>query len=458
MQIVIATILGWGLASYGLGWSHAAGLLFGLALSTASTVVLLRALEDRLLLDSGEGRIAVGWLIVEDIAMVVALVMVPALAAALTVSGAGASQLGDLITTMGITLGKIGLFVALMLVVGKRLIPWALDRVSETGSRELFTLFVLAVSLGIAFGSAALFEVSFALGAFFAGLILNETELGHKAAEGTLPLRDAFAVLFFVSVGMLFDPKILLLHPLAVAATLLIIVLGKSFTAWLIVMLFGHPRKTALIIAASLAQIGEFAFMLAQLGVTLHLLPVEGRDVILAGAILSIMINPLLFAVLNRRRFQAGSAGLPLVLPVSAKDHVILVGHGRVGQIVRAALRQADRSVVVIENDAAIVSRLRVEGVPAIHGQASSEGVLESANITEARLLISAIPNVFEAGQAITRAHLLNASLPIVARAHSDGEVEHLKQHGAHTVIMGEREIAQRMIEYAFQRPKTSVS
>src|SRR5215217_1375699 len=448
-QIGIATILGWALARYGLGWSDSAGLIFGLTLSTASTVVLLRSLEDRHLLDSEEGRIAIGWLIVEDIAMVVALVVVPVLTTALTGPVTQSSHLGGLLMAVAVTMGKIGIFIALMLIVGKRLIPWALDRVSETGSRELFTLSVLAISLGIAFGSAALFGVSFALGAFFAGLVLNESELGHKAAEGTLPLRDAFAVLFFVSVGMLFDPHILLQQPLAVAATLFIIVVGKSFTAWLIVLLFGYPRKTALTISASLAQIGEFAFMLAQLGVTLGLLSLEGRDVILAGAILSIVVNPILFTALSRVKPRVPNPAPVLEQPFSAKDHVIIVGHGRVGHLISAALREEHRSLVVIENDAHIVATLHAEGVPAILGQASATGVLEWADVARARLLISAIPNVFEAGQAIKRARSMNPALSIVARAHSDAEEAHLKQHGADLVIMGEREIARRMIDYA---------
>lgn len=449
-QILMATALGWGLAHYGLGWSHGTGLIFGLALSTASTVVLLRALEDHNLLNSEEGRIAVGWLVVEDIAMVVALIVIPALAEVLNGTGASFSEPAKLLIEVGRMLAKIALFIASMLIIGKRLIPWALDRVSETGSRELFTLAVLTIALGIAFGSALLFDVSFALGAFFAGLVLNESELGYKAAEGTLPLRDAFAVLFFVSVGMLLDPSTLLRHPVAVAATLLIIVIGKSSIAWVIVLLFGHSRSIAQTISASLAQIGEFAFMLAQLGVTSELLSLEGRDIILAGAILSIMLNPLLFSALERLRHKTPS-GLLAARTLAVKDHVILVGHGRVGQIVGAALRRADRAVVVIENDPAIIARLQAEGVPAILGQGSAPGVLEAADVAHAQMLISAIPNVFEAGQAITRARQMNPALPIVARAHSDVEVEHLKRHGAQTVIMGEREIAKRMIENAVQ-------
>jgi CPA2 family monovalent cation:H+ antiporter-2 len=449
-QILIATALGWGLARYGLGWSHGTGVIFGLALSTASTVVLLRALEDHNLLDSEEGRIAVGWLIVEDIAMVVALIVIPALAEVLNGSQASFSQPAEVLIAVGRMSAKIALFIALMLIIGRRVIPWALDRVSETGSRELFTLAVLTIALGIAFGSAALFDVSFALGAFFAGLVLNESELGYKAAEGTLPLRDAFAVLFFVSVGMLLDPSILVRHPVAVVTTLMIIVVGKSSIAWVIVLLFGHSRNIAQTISASLAQIGEFAFMLAQLGVTSNLLSLEGRDIILGGAILSILLNPLLFSALKqlRRKTPAGSL---VGGSFAVKDHVILVGYGRVGHIVGAALRRANRSVVVIENDPAIIARLQAEGVPAILGQGSAPGVLEAADVVHAQMLISAIPNVFEAGQAITRARQMNPNIPIVARAHSDVEVKHLKRHGAQTVIMGEREIAKRMIEYAVE-------
>jgi CPA2 family monovalent cation:H+ antiporter-2 len=301
----------------------------------------------------------------------------------------------------------------------------------------------------VAFGSAQLFGVSFALGAFFAGLILNESQIGHKAAADTLPLRDAFAVLFFVSVGMLFDPSIVMRHPWAVASTVLIIVVGKSLGAWLIVLAFGHPRKTALTISASLAQIGEFAFMLAQLGVTLGLLSIESRDIILAGAILSIIINPVLFAALDRSVLRADRAARVPQPSVGLKDHVVLVGHGRVGSIVSDALRQADQPVAVIEENEAIIQALQEESVYAVHGRAEAGGVLESANLASARLLICAIPHVFEAGQVIERSRSLNPSLRILARAHSDAEVEHLTRHGADMVVMGEREIARRMIESA---------
>ncbi|BFU94729.1 MAG: putative monovalent cation:proton antiporter (CPA2 family) [Nitrospira sp.] len=450
-QIIIATGLGWGLG-YAIGWPLGTSLMFGLALSTASTVVLLRALEDRRLIDTSEGRIAVGWLIVEDIAMVVALVVVPALSGALKDSSGTSAQVGPLLVTLAVTLGKVVLFITLMLVIGKRLIPWALEQVSKTGSRELFTLAVLAIALGAAFGSAALFGVSFALGAFFAGLILNESELSHKAAAETLPLRDAFAVLFFVAVGMLFNPSILVHQPWAVAGTLLIILVGKSLAAWVIVLLFGHPQRVAITISASLAQIGEFAFMLAELGIKSDLLPHEGRDLILAGAILSIIVNPVWFVMVDWLQPRGRRAGHTAIPAVSAADHVILVGHGRVGKLVNQALRDGNQPVVVIENNAERVNELRGQGEQAILGNAEAPGILEAARVDRARMLICAIPNVFEAGQVILRARALNPSIEVAARAHSDAEVEHLQLRGAGVVIMGEEEIARRMIEYAVER------
>src|SRR5215470_5360650 len=335
VQIAAATALGMGLA-WLLGWSLGAGIVFGLALSVASTVVLLRAMRERRLLETERGRIAVGWLIVEDIAMVLALVLLPALAPML--KGAAATSLWALALPVAITLGKVTAFVAIMLVVGKRVIPWVLHYVAHTGSRELFRLAVLAIALGVAYESAMLFDVSFALGAFFAGMVLSESELSQRAATETLPLRDAFAVLFFVSVGMLVDPMIVVRDTGAVLVTLLIIVLGKSLAAFAIVRLFGHPTSTALTISASLAQIGEFSFILASLGVGLALLPDRGRDLILAGAILSIMLNPLFFAALDRLlqkgKSDAAAEGAkrettrePLV-PTKLSDHVVLVGHG----------------------------------------------------------------------------------------------------------------------------------
>jgi CPA2 family monovalent cation:H+ antiporter-2 len=456
VQIAAATALGMGLG-WLLGWPLGAGIVFGLALSVASTVVLLRAMQERRLIETERGRIAVGWLIVEDLAMVLALVLLPALAPMLRDSAA--ANLTALALPVAITLGKVVAFVAVMLIVGKRVIPWILHYVAHTGSRELFRLAVLAIALGVAFGAAVLFGVSFALGAFFAGMIMSESELSQRAASETLPLRDAFAVLFFVSVGMLVDPVIVIRDPLALLATLLIIVLGKSVAAFMIVRLFRHPTSTALTISASLAQIGEFSFILAGLGVELALLPERGRDLILAGAILSILLNPLFFALLDRwlakreaRRPVAAAAPAAAepaareTIPVTAlTDHVVLVGHGRVGSFISAALPPGT-PLLVIEDEGERVAALKDAGREAIGGNGADPEVIRAANLPAARCLMVAIPDAFEGGQVVEQARELNAALPIVARAHSEAEIEHLKKHGATHVVMSEHEIAKAML------------
>jgi len=453
-QIAVATALGMGLAWW-LGWSMSAGVVFGLALSVASTVVLLRAMQERRLLETERGRIAVGWLIVEDMAMVLTLVLLPALAPVLK---AGATlNLFALALPIAITLGKVAAFVAIMLIVGRRVIPWILHYVAHTGSRELFRLSVLAIALGVAFGAAMLFDVSFALGAFFAGMMLSESELSQRAASETLPLRDAFAVLFFVSVGMLVDPTIVLREPIPLLATVLIIVVGKSLAAFVIVRLFGHPTSTALTIAASLAQIGEFSFILAGLGIESTLLPERGRDLILAGAILSILLNPLFFAALDhwlakaeaKSAADAAGAGETMarepVRQTRLTDHVVLVGHGRVGSFISAAL-PPQTALLVIEDDADRVATLQGEGREAIAGNAADPEVISAANLMAARCLLVAIPDAFEGGQVVAQARELNRALPIIARAHSEVEIEHLHKHGATKVVMGEHEIAKAMI------------
>ncbi|MCP3654981.1 YbaL family putative K(+) efflux transporter [Herbaspirillum sp.] len=446
-QIAIATLLGMGLG-WLLGWPFGEGFLFGLALSVASTVVLLKALQERRLVETQRGRIAVGWLIVEDIAMVLALVLIPALSGIL--GGKGEALSGNaVLLTLGLTLGKVVAFVAVMLIVGRRVIPWILERIADTGSRELFRLAVLAIALGFALGSAYVFGVSFALGAFFAGMILSESELSHRAAEESLPLRDAFSVLFFVSVGMLFDPSILVREPLLVLATVLIIVVGKSLAAWLIVRAFGHPNSTALTISASLAQIGEFSFILATLGLSLDLLSPMARDLILGGAILSILINPLLFSLLDRYEARHAKPADVQDVPatVDLQDHVVLVGYGRVGRGIGEQLRAQGKPFVVIEAQREHLEALRQDGVPALYGNAAQSELLKAAAVERARWLLVAIPEVFEAGQVIENALELNAGLKVVARAHSDAEIEHLEKHGAQRVIMGEREIARGMLE-----------
>jgi monovalent cation:H+ antiporter-2, CPA2 family len=452
-QIAIATLLGMALA-HALGWTLGAGVVFGLALSVASTVVLLRALQERRLLDTERGRIAVGWLIVEDIAMVLTLVVLPPLAGLL--KGQAGAGLAALALPLAITMGKIVAFVAVMLLVGRRLIPWLLHYVAHTGSRELFRLAVLAIALGVAYGSAVLFDVSFALGAFFAGMILSESELSQRAANETLPLRDAFAVLFFVSVGMLFDPSIVARDWAPVIATVLIIVIGKSLAAYGIVRLFRYSHSTALTISASLAQIGEFSFILAGLGVSLALLPERGRDLVLAGAILSILLNPLLFAALDRYLSKSErakpAADTPAdgprepVAATALSGHVVLVGHGRVGGFISDALGKAGHALLVIDSDRGNVERARQRGFEAIEGNAADPEIIAAANLPAARCLLVAIPDAFEGGQVVDQGRRLNPALAIIARAHSDAEIEHLKRHGATSVVMSEHEIAKAML------------
>ncbi|SCW34416.1 monovalent cation:H+ antiporter-2, CPA2 family [Rhizobium mongolense subsp. loessense] len=477
-QIAFATLLGWGLGAL-MGWSTGGSLVFGLALSVASTVVLLKALQERRLVETERGKIAVGWLIVEDLAMVLALVLIPAAAsigggehAPVEPLSAGLNRLFGLDLgisgIIGMTLVKVALFVALMLVFGRKLIPWTMHRIAHTGSRELFRLGVLAIALGVAFGAAKLFGVSLALGAFFAGMVLAESELSHRAAQESLPLRDAFAVLFFVSVGMLFDPHILVERPLPVLATVFIIVIGKSVAAFLIVLLFRKPAGTALTISASLGQIGEFSFILAALGVDLGLLPEEGRDLVLAGALISIILNPLLFFACDRMRplfhrpkreeapvDTTAAAEEPIepaepedeIQPTSLSGHAILVGYGRVGSIVGQNLKSSSTPFLVIEDSEKRIEELAAQGVETVLGNAGAREVLDLANLPGARSLVIAIPNAFEACRVAEYGRSVNPSILIVARAHSDAEVDELKQYGADTVIMGEREIAMGMVD-----------
>lgn len=455
-QILVATALGIGLAHL-LGWTLGAGIVFGLALSVASTVVLLRALQERRLIETDRGRIAVGWLIVEDLAMVLALVLLPALSGILG-GEAPPPGPGGVAGAFAMTLGKVAAFVALMLVVGRRLIPWILHRIAHTGSRELFRLAVLAIALGVAFGSAALFGVSFALGAFFAGMIMAESELSQQAANETLPLRDAFAVLFFVSIGMLFNWSVVLREPLAVLAVLAIIVVGKSVAAYLIVLTFKRPQSVALTISASLAQIGEFSFILAGLGVSLKLLPKEGQDLILAGAILSILLNPLLFALLDKALPRlAGRAGEPATPAAAAQPHGVLVGYGRVGKAVAEGLK-GRMPLVVIEDEGERADALRAGGFEVVHGNAVRPEVLLRAGLAEATHLFVAVPSPFEAARIIEQARAANPKVKIIARAYTDNDVDLLTQMGATHALIGEQEIARGMLALAPKRPPPAAS
>ncbi|WP_241609884.1 YbaL family putative K(+) efflux transporter [Rosenbergiella epipactidis] len=447
-QIIVATLLGMGLSSL-LGWPLISGLVFGLCLSTASTVVLLRALEERQLLDSQRGRIAIGWLIVEDLVMVLALVLLPAMAGVLEKGEANFSLLAwDLL----LTLGKVVAFMLLMMIVGRRLIPWILSRSAATGSRELFTLSVLALALGIAFGAVELFDVSFALGAFFAGMVLNESELSHRAAHDTLPLRDAFAVLFFVSVGMLFDPHILLERPFAIIGALVIILFGKSLAAWLLVKVLGHSTRTAMTIAVSLAQIGEFSFILAGLGITLNLLSKEGQNLVLAAAILSIMLNPILFTLterwMKREKHETKEEKevelveeLPQV-PLTLCHHALIVGYGRVGRLLYEQLIADGLTVVVVENSRSRIDEMREKGILTIYGNAARPEVMALMRLDCAQWLLLTIPNGYESGEIAATAREQRPDLAIFARAHHDDEVDYLHAHGCDHIVMGEREIA----------------
>lgn len=463
-QMAAATALGMGVAHW-WGWSLGAGLVFGLSLSVASTVVLLKALESRGAVDTMNGRIAIGWLIVEDLAMVLVLVLLPALAGPLGGQASGAP--GDsaaLWMTLGRTLLQVVVFVALMLVVGRRVFPWLLWQVTKTGSRELFTLCVVAAAVTIAYGSAALFGVSFALGAFFAGMVLRESEFSHRAAQDSLPLRDAFAVLFFVGVGMLFEPRVLVEQPLQVLAVVGIIVFGKSLAAAAVVLLFRYPLNTALTVSASLAQIGEFSFILAGLGVSLKLLPAEGPSLILAGALISIALNPLVFKTIEpvqrwlrrhsevARKLEARDDPLAeLPADTEAKylaRQVVIVGHGRVGQHVAAALDQAGVPYVVADQNRERVEALRAQGCAAVLGDASDPAVLIQAHIARARMLVIAVPDTVGVRRMMEVARTLNPGIQIVVRSHSEEQAERLRDDGAAQVFLGERELAQAMARY----------
>ena len=468
VQIAAATLLGMAVAHF-WGWSIGAGLVFGLALSVASTVVLLKALESRGVMDSMNGRIAVGWLVVEDLVMVLALVLLPPLAGVLGGSGDSVNTT-ELLKTIGYTLGQVVIFVVLMLVVGRRLFPWILWQVARTASRELFTLCVIAAALGIAYGAAALFGVSFALGAFFAGMVLRESELSHRAAEESLPLRDAFAVLFFVSVGMLFDPRMLIEQPLHILAVVAIIVIGKSLAAFAIVLAFRYPLNTALTVSASLAQIGEFSFILAGLGVALKLLPVEGQNLILAGAVISIAVNPLVFSLIDplckwiqsrsdvARKMERPNDPLA-VLPDTTEatlltGHVLIVGHGRVGRRIADALSEQGIAVVVAEQNRETVETLRARGIPAVSGDAAEPAVLIQAHVARARMLVIAMSDSARAQRMIETAHILNPAIEIIVLTHSDEEAKLLLSDRPDRVFIGETELASGMTQYVLDRIK----
>ncbi|MFV1942012.1 YbaL family putative K(+) efflux transporter [Pseudomonas luteola] len=468
VQMSLATVLGAVLAHW-WGWSWGNGLIFGLCLSCASTVVLLKALEARGVLDSMNGRIAVGWLVVEDLATVLVLVLLPPLAGMLgSTSEALPAQDGPLWVTLGKTLLQIVAFVALMLIAGRRALPWLLWQVARTGSRELFTLAVVAIAIGIAFGASKLFNVSFALGAFFAGMVMRESKFSHRAAEESLPLRDAFSVLFFVSVGMLFDPMILVQEPVHVLAVVAIIVLGKSLAALVITLSLRYPLTTGMTVAASLAQIGEFSFILGGLGLTLGLLPQEGMSLVLAGALVSIAINPLLFTliepvrrwVLARSSFarelesrQDPYAELPMDTDRKYLERqIVLVGYGRVGRRIAKVLDEQGIPYVIAEQNREMVDQLRKEGKAAVSGDAADPTVLIQAHIAKAAMLVIATPDPLNARQMVETAKTLNPEVDVVVRTHSEDESQLLRRDGVGTVFFGEEELAKGMASHVSAR------
>ncbi len=465
-QITVATALGLGLAVL-WGWGWGAGLVFGLALSVASTVVLLRALEDHGTLESVNGHIAVGWLVVEDLVTVLVLVLLPPLAGWLGGTAAAAAGRG-IATTLALTLGQVALFVALMLVVGRRLFPWFLWQVAKTGSRELFTLCVVAAAIGVAYAAAELFGVSFALGAFFAGMVMRSSALSHRAADESLPLRDAFSVLFFVSVGMLFDPGMLLDEPLRLLAVLGVVLVGKSAVALLIVRIFSYPLNTALIVSAGLAQVGEFSFILVGLGLSLGLIPVEAQSLVIAAAVISIGVNPFLFDAIEpvrkwvlerspRAREVARPADplaeLPATVdPAHLTGHVVIVGHGRVGRRIAERLAERGIAVVVVEENREAVERLRERGVHAVSGDATDPAVLIQAHVARARMLVVATPDTFGVRKMTETARALNPRIEVLVRTHSDEEAELLRQDAGTVVFMGEHELALAMTRHVVER------
>ena len=470
VQILVATTFG-AMVATSWGWNLGVSIVFGVALSTASTVVLLRALEQRGLLKSVNGSIALGWLVVEDLAMVLVLVLLPPLAGWLG-GNTGGSTAGvsnpDLMTTLLLTFGKVLVFIALMLVVGRRVFPWLLWHVASTNSNELFILSVIAVAIGIAYGSAMLFGVSFALGAFFAGMIMRESALSHRAAQESLPLRDAFSVLFFVSVGMLFDPHVLIEQPFHVLATLGIIMIGKSLAAFLLVLAFRYPLNTALTVSASLAQIGEFSFILAALGVSLGLLPVEAESLILAGAFISMTLNPFVFRVIepaqawirSRSRLarileRSGDplAELPMTVASShVTSHVVLVGYGRVGRLIGEALAERGLSLVVAEQNRELVEGLRKRGVHAVAGDAAEPAVLIQAHIARAAMLVITVPDTLRARRMIETARILNPQIEITVRTHNEEEAVLLRMESRGAVFLGEHELAFSMTRHVLEK------
>ncbi|BBB66164.1 efflux pump/antiporter [Undibacterium sp. YM2] len=469
LQMGITTAVGMAIASWWT-WSVGGSLIFGLSLACASTVVLLKSLEARNLLSTMNGRIAVGWLVVQDLVTVLVLVLLPPLAGVLGSTTAVVESTTPLWMTIGKTLLQVSAFIALMLVVGRRALPWLLWQVARTGSRELFTLSVVASAIGIAYGASVIFSVSFALGAFFAGTVMRESEFSHRAAEESLPLRDAFSVLFFVSVGMVFDPAILTAQPLRVLCVVAIVILGNFFTSSALVILLRYPLNTALAIGASLGQIGEFSIILAGLGLSLGLLPQEGMSLILAGVLISIGLNSFLFALIGPLRKWALShsdlareldqrqdpyAELPMTTERKyLEGQVVLVGYGRVGRRIALAMDERGIPYVVAEQNREVVEDLRKKGIAAVSGNAADPAVLIQAHITNAAMLVVATPDTLNVRQMAKTARTLNPGIEVLLRTHSEDESILLRKEEIGDVFYGEEELAKGMAVHIVNRFK----
>ena len=461
LQIAVATLLGMGISML-WGWSMGSALVFGLSLSCASTVVLLKALGDRGLLNSVNGKIAVGWLLVEDLVMVLVLVLLPATAVLLGGQPLTESSADENIwLTLGITLLKVAGFIAFMLIIGKRLVPMIMQVVARLGSRELFTLTVVAAAVSIAFGAYKVFGVSMALGAFFAGMVVKESDFSHRAEEETLPLREIFSILFFVSVGMLFDPRILIEQPLHVLAVVGIIMIGKTIAAMALVLFFRYPINTALTVGASLAQIGEFSFILATLGASLNLLSMEGQNLILAGALISITLNSFIFSAIepmqrlirersNLARLLERSSDPLAMLPDEVsqdylRDQVVLIGHGEVGRRITRELMNENIKVVIAEENREIVENLREKGIAAVSGVATEPGVLIQAHIQHARLLVISPMDILDIHKIVDIAKMLNPSIQVLVCAESKEEAEVIRRDNIGEVYYAKEEMAKNM-------------
>jgi CPA2 family monovalent cation:H+ antiporter-2 len=467
LQMPVAAALGFALAR-GWGWTPAAAMVFGISLCVASTVVVLRTLEDRGMMDAVDGRIAVGWLIVEDLVVVLVLVLLPVFLPALEGGGgSGAAPDGRALgAALAATLAKMAAFIGGMLLVGRRVVPWLLARVARTGSRELFTLAVLGVALGVALGAAGVFGISVALGAFVAGVVIGESDLSHRAAADALPFQDAFAVLFFVSVGMLIDPRVLMDQPLRVLATAGVVLLGNSVLVTLLLVLLRHPVGPSLRLGAAFGQVGEFSFIMAGLGVSLGVLPEEGRSLVLAAALVTIVANPLLYrgaqrlaawlarfpALIDRmERTREPRVATTAVFQAVPRDHVILVGYGRVGRTIGDALQRRGIPFVAVEQDRRTLEVMRSMGVPAIYGNATRADILQLAHPATARLLVVATPDPYHAQVVIERAREANAALQVVVRTHGDEEQALFERMGVQRALMGERELAYAMAYHSLR-------